>query len=63
MPYLIEATCPCCGKKVYSFEEIETLFGWRDAPRKGPKQKHIPQSFCRACRNAGCKAGEPCKVK
>ncbi len=63
MPYLIEAKCPCCKKVAYGVENIERDFGWRDAPRKGQNQKHIPQSYCRECRIAGCKAGEPCKVK
>lgn len=58
MPYNIEAHCPCCKKSAYGIDEIERLFGWRT-----PNDKTIPQSYCKKCRSAGCKAGEPCKVK
>jgi len=58
MPYTIEARCPCCGKYAGSYDEIELLFGWREV-----NGKTIPQSYCRACRSARCKAGEPCRVQ
>ncbi len=58
MPYNIEAHCPCCKKAAYGVDEIEKLFGWRT-----PNDKTIPQSYCKKCRSAGCKAGEPCKIK
>ncbi len=58
MPYTIEASCPCCGKKAKGKNEIEELFGWRT-----PNNEEIPQSYCRKCRSAHCKSGEPCKVK
>jgi len=58
VPYTIKAECPCCGKTAYGIDEIEELFGWRI-----PDEKTIPQSYCRKCRSARCRAGEPCKVK
>ena len=58
MPYKIEAACPCFGKTAYGIEEIERLFGWRK-----PDNKQIPQSYCRECRSAKCRAGEPCKAR
>lgn len=57
MPYTITAECPCCGKVADGVDEIEEKFGWRV-----PNDKTIPQSYCRECRSAGCKADEPCKV-
>ena len=57
MPYKIYAECPCCGKAANSKGEIDSLFGWRTT------SEEIPQSYCRECRTAKCKAGEPCKVK
>ena len=57
MPYTIEAKCPCCGKEANGKDEIDNLFGWRVV-----NGKTIPQSYCYACRGAGCKAGESCKV-
>lgn len=59
MPYNINAECPCCGKRAKGVDEIERLFGWRT-----PKGREtIPESYCKACRSAGCKKGEPCKAK
>ncbi|MDE6426615.1 MAG: hypothetical protein K2K89_10860 [Ruminococcus sp.] len=58
MPYTIKAECPCCGKIAVGVDKIEELFGWRT-----PNDKTIPQSYCRKCRSAHCKAGQPCKVK
>ena len=58
MPYTIKAKCPCCNKDVDELKEIDEKFGWRI-----PNDKTIPQSYCRKCRAAHCKAGEPCKVK
>ena len=45
MPYKIEATCPECGKKAKSIEQIEEAFGFRTID-----EKKIPQSWCRNCR-------------
>jgi hypothetical protein len=59
MPYGDYAKCPCCNKVAYGETEIEEQFGYRDM---GDGQI-IPQSYCRKCRSARCKAGEPCKVK
>lgn len=59
MPYTIYAECPCCGEKAHSKQEIEDRFGWRNVGIR----KTIPQSYCRACRNAKCEAGKPCKRK
>lgn len=59
MPYQIFAKCPCCGKEAHSKNEIDDLFGWRSTN----PPKTIPQSYCRACRNARCEAGKPCKVQ
>ena len=61
MPYGKDdyAQCPCCGKTAISKEEIKKLFGYR----RINLFKTIPQSYCRACRSAHCKAGKPCKVK
>ena len=62
MPYdATSATCPCCGKTAHNSgktDEIEKKFGWRIV-----NGKTIPQSYCRACRGAHCKAGQPCKVR
>ncbi len=58
MPYTIKAKCPCCNKEADGLKEIDEKFGWRI-----PNDKTIPQSYCRKCRAAHCKAGEPCKVK
>lgn len=60
MPYGKEyAQCPCCGKIAYGQENIEKEFGYRNMG----DGRYIPQSYCRKCRSAGCKAGQPCKVK
>lgn len=58
MPYTIKAECPCCKKIGNGLDEIEKVFGWRS-----PNNKTIPHSYCRKCRGASCKSGEPCKVK
>ena len=58
MPYRIEAECPCCHKTADGIDEIEEKFGWRVQ-----NDKTIPQSYCRECRAAHCKAGEPCKAQ
>ncbi|WP_071837985.1 hypothetical protein [Selenomonas ruminantium] len=58
MPYGTYAECPCCKKKAYKEKEIEEKFGYRDMG----DGRIIPQSYCRACRSAGCKAGQPCRV-
>jgi hypothetical protein len=57
MPNKVWAQCPCCKKEANGKEEIDIKFGWRDT------NKTVPQSYCYACRGAGCKAGEPCKAK
>lgn len=59
MPYGEYAECPCCGKMAYGEDEIEEKFGYRDMG----DGRIIPQSYCRACRSAGCKKGQPCKAK
>lgn len=59
MPYKINATCPCCNKQANGYDEITEKFGWRTMENG----KKIPQSYCRACRKAGCVASEPCKVR
>jgi hypothetical protein len=59
MPYRIEAECPCCGKKKEGLNDVEKFFGFR----KMENGEEIPQSYCRACRSAGCKKNEQCKVK
>ena len=58
MPYEINAQCPCCDKKADGLNEIEDQFGFRTMT----DDEKIPQSYCRACRSAHCKAGEPCKA-
>lgn len=55
MPYGEYAECPCCKKVAKGKEEIERLFGYRNMGN----DKIIPQSYCRECRIAGCKKGEP----
>lgn len=57
MPYEIKAKCPCCNKQADGLDGIEKLFGFRKV-----NGKKIPQSYCRACRKAGCKSGKPCKA-
>ncbi len=59
MPYGEYAQCPCCGKTAYGKDNIEKKFGYRDMG----DGRIIPQSYCRKCRSAGCKAEYPCKVK
>lgn len=59
MPYGEYAECPCCKKIAKGNDEIEELFGYR----KKKDGSEFPQSYCRACRLAGCEAGKPCKVK
>ena len=59
MPYGEYAECPCCKKIAMGKNEIENFFGYRNMG----DGRNIPQSYCKACRAAGCKAGEPCKVK
>lgn len=60
MPYdANSAKCPCCGKTATGKAEIKEKFGYRDMG----DGRVIPQSYCRACRSADCKAGQPCKVK
>ena len=59
MPYEIYAECPCCGKSADGINEIEETFGFRTMT----DDEKIPQSYCRACRSARCKAGEPCKAQ
>lgn len=65
MPYSLEpgaefAKCPCCGQHhADGLDNIMELFGFRDMG----DGRRIPQSYCRACRIAGCTAGSPCKVK
>ena len=59
MPYGEYAQCPCCGKTAYGKDEIEQKFGYRDMG----DGRYIPQSYCRKCRSAGCKKGQPCKAK
>lgn len=58
MPYGEYAQCPCCGKIAIGKDEIEKEFGYRVVS----EGKVIPQSYCRDCRAAGCRAGEKCKV-
>jgi len=56
MPYTeTTAECPCCGKKAKTKDEIETLFGYRNMG----DGRHIPQSYCRECREKGCTVTEP----
>jgi hypothetical protein len=45
MPYIIEATCPKCGKKAEGLSGIELDFGWRIM-----NGKKVPQSQCKECR-------------
>lgn len=52
------AQCPCCKKVAEGKEEIELLFGYRNMG----DGRIIPQSYCRACRIAGCEGDKPCKV-
>jgi len=59
MPYGTYAECPCCRKVAKGEQEIEEKFGYRNM-ENGDR---IPQSYCRACRSAGCKSGYPCRVK
>ncbi|XMD75968.1 hypothetical protein UPTC15622_00852 [Campylobacter lari] len=59
MPHGEYAKCPCCGKITYDKDEIKQEFGYRNMG----DGRHIPQSYCRECRSAHCKAGKPCKVK
>ncbi len=59
MPYGIYAECPCCKKQAHKEKEIEEKFGYRNMG----DGRIIPQSYCRACRSAGCEAGKPCKVR
>lgn len=49
--------CPCCGVKSEGEENIKRNFGYR----KMGNGQIIPQSYCRECRSARCKASEPCK--
>lgn len=60
MPYGEYAECPCCGcgEIAKGKKEIEEKFGYRNMPGN----KKIPQSYCRKCRIAGCKAGEKCRA-
>lgn len=58
MPYGEYAECPCCGKQAHGEDEIEEIFGYRNMG----DGRTIPQSYCRDCRSAHCKAGEPCKA-
>jgi len=54
------AECPCCGKTADGKGEIDKKFGWRIV-----NGKEVPQSYCNACRGAGCKdrpKGTPCLV-
>ena len=54
------AKCPCCDKIANGKGEIDSKFGWRTV-----NNKEVPQSYCYACRNAGCKdrpKGAPCLV-
>ena len=53
------AQCPCCEKFANGLDKIEELFGFRNMG----DGRRIPQSYCRACRAAGCEAGSPCKEK
>lgn len=55
MPYKVEAKCPCCNKHVKEKDKVEEFFGWR----KMKTGKTIPQSYCRVCRTARCKKGNP----
>ena len=55
MPSKVIAECPCCGRKAKGKNELEELFGWRNIDRN----KTIPQSYCRICRSAKCKVGNP----
>lgn len=57
MPYGKYAECPCCGERAHGQDEIKEKFG----DRKMGDGREIPQSYCRACRSARCKVGEPCK--
>lgn len=59
MPYGTYAECPCCRKVAKGEQEIEEKFGYRNMENGDC----IPQSYCRACRSAGCKSGYPCRVK
>lgn len=54
-----EANCPCCKKTAKGIDEIEDLFGFRNMG----DGRVIPQSYCRACRIAGCEADSPCKAE
>lgn len=62
MPHGNDTECPCCGKKAHGTKEIEKEFGYRNMG-DGRATTPIPQSYCRECRSAGCRAGEPCKVR
>ena len=55
MSYTIKAKCECCGTEANGKDELEELFGWR----RINNDKTIPQSYCRKCRSARCKKGEP----
>ena len=57
MSNTIVAECPCCKKVAKGVDEIKKEFGWRTV-----NGKTVPQSYCDACRSAGCRAGEPCRV-
>ncbi|MCL2521026.1 MAG: hypothetical protein FWE37_08535 [Spirochaetaceae bacterium] len=54
MPNNISADCPCCYTKAVGRKEIEEKFGFRNDGK-------VPQSYCKECRVAKCKTGEPCK--
>lgn len=58
MPHGEYAKCPCCGKEAIGKNDIEDKFGYRDMG----DGRVIPQSYCKACRSAGCEAGKPCKA-
>lgn len=55
MPYGEYAECPCCSKIAKGKTDIEKEFGYRNMG----DDKIIPQSYCRKCRIAGCKSGNP----